>query len=73
MMIAYYAISTCVVTSLAVSALIHGRVRAKDVMYAPFAGAAIVATSAVHTFNPIVGIILGMIAGILQPFFNLAE
>jgi hypothetical protein len=70
---AYYAISTCVVTSLALSALIHGRIRMKDLMYAPFAGAAIIATSSVHIFNPIVAILLGIIAGILQPLFNLAE
>lgn len=70
---AYYAISTCVVTSVAFSALIHGRVRVKDLMYAPFAGAAIIATSAVHIFNPLVAILLGMGAGLLQPVFNLLE
>lgn len=72
MISAYYAISTCVVTSIALSALIHGRIRIKDLMYAPFAGAAIIATSAVHILNPVSAIILGMIAGLLQPLFNLA-
>ena len=70
---AYYAISTCVVTSVAFSALIHGRVRIKDLMYAPFAGAAIIATSAVHISNPVAAIVLGMVAGLLQPIFNLIE
>lgn len=68
---AYYCISTTVVTSLALSALIHGRIRIKDLMYAPFAGAAIIGTSAVLIFNPLCAIILGIIAGIIQPLFNL--
>ncbi len=70
---AYYAISTCVVTCLALSATIHGRIRIKDLMYAPFAGAAIIASSAVHIFNPIAAILLGMIAGLIQPLLNLLE
>ena len=69
----YYGISATVVTSLAMSAVLHGRIRIKDLMYAPFAGAAIVATSAIHIFNPLGAMVLGMIAGILQPLFNLIE
>ena len=68
---AYYAISSCVVTCLALSAVVHGRIRFKDLMYAPFAGAAIIASSAVHIFNPIAAILLGMVAGLIQPLFNL--
>lgn len=70
---AYWAISTCVVTSLAMSATIHGRIRIKDLMYGTFAGAAIIGTSAVHIFSPVAAILLGMIAGLLQPLFNIAE
>lgn len=70
---AYWAISTCVVTSIAFSAALHGRIRIKDLMYGTFAGAAIIGTSAVHIFNPIAAILLGMIAGLLQPIFNWAE
>ena len=70
---AYWAISSCVVTSIALSAAIHGRIRIKDLMYGTFAGAAIIGTSAVHIFNPIAAILLGMIAGLLQPIFNWAE
>ena len=70
---AYWCISTCVVTSLAMSAVGNGRIRIKDLMYGTFAGAAIIGTSAPFIFNPVAAILLGMIAGILQPFFNLAE
>jgi hypothetical protein len=70
---AYWAMSSCVVTSLALSAVMYGRVRIKDLMYGTFAGAAIIGTSAPHIFNPIAAILLGMIAGLLQPLFNLAE
>lgn len=70
---AYWGISTCVVTSLAMSALLHGRIRVKDLMYGTFAGAAIIGTSAPHIFNTIAAILLGMIAGLLQPLFNWAE
>jgi hypothetical protein len=69
---AYWGISASVVTSLALSAVIHGRIRIKDLMYGTFAGAAIIGTSAPHIFNVIAAILLGMIAGLLQPLFNLA-
>ena len=70
---AYFGISTSVVTSLALSGIIHGRIRIKDLMYGVFAGAALVGTSAPLMFNVIEAMILGMIAGLLQPLFNLAE
>ena len=70
---AYWGISASVVTSLAMSALMNGRIRIKDLMYGTFAGAAIVGTSAPHMFNPVGAIVLGMISGLLQPLFNLAE
>lgn len=73
MISAYFGISACVVTSLALSAVIYGRIRIKDLMYGVFAGAAMVGTSAPLMFNVIQAIILGMIAGLLQPVFNLAE
>jgi ammonia channel protein AmtB len=73
MISAYWAISACVVTSLALSAVIHARIRIKDLMYGVFAGAAIIGTSAPLIFNPIEAILLGMIAGLLQPLFNLLE
>lgn len=73
MISAYFGISACVVTSLALSAVIHGRIRIKDLMYGVFAGAAMVGTSAPLMFNVIQAIILGMIAGLLQPIFNLIE
>lgn len=65
--------SASVVTSLAMSAVMYGRVRIKDLMYGTFAGAAIIGTSATHIFNTMPAILLGMIAGLLQPLFNLAE
>lgn len=68
---AYWAISASVVTSLAMSAVGHGRIRIKDLMYGTFAGAAMIGTSAPHIFNPVAAILLGMIAGLLQPIFNL--
>jgi hypothetical protein len=70
---AYWGISASVVTSLAMSAIMNGRIRIKDLMYGTFAGAAIVGTSAPHMFNPVGAIVLGMISGLLQPLFNLAE
>lgn len=70
---AYFAISASVVTSLALSAVIHARIRIKDLMYGTFAGAAIVGTSAPLMFNVIEAILLGMIAGLLQPVFNIIE
>jgi ammonia channel protein AmtB len=70
---AYWAISSSVVTSIAFSALLHGRIRIKDLMYGTFAGAAIIGTSAPLIFNPIAAILLGMIAGLVQPLLNLAE
>ncbi len=73
MISAYWAISASVVTSLAMSGIIHRRIRIKDLMYGTFAGAAIVGTSAPHIFNPVAAILLGMIAGLLQPLFNIAE
>lgn len=73
MISAYFAISASVVTSLAMSGIIHRRIRIKDLMYGTFAGAAIVGTSAPHIFSPTGAIVLGMIAGLLQPFFNIIE
>ena len=73
MIAAYFGISACVVTSLALSAVIHGKIRIKDLMYGVFAGAAMIGTSAPLIFNVIEAIILGMIAGLLQPLFNIAE
>lgn len=73
MISAYFGISASVVTSLALSAVIHGRIRIKDLMYGVFAGAAMIGTSAPLIFNVIQAIILGMIAGLLQPLFNIAE
>lgn len=70
---AYWGISSCVVTSIAMSAVMYGRIRIKDLMYGTFAGAAIIGTSAVFIFNPVASILLGMIAGLLQPIFNLIE
>jgi hypothetical protein len=73
MISAYFAISASVVTSVAMSGIIHRRIRIKDLMYGTFAGAAIVGTSAPHIFNPVGAMILGMIAGLLQPVFNIIE
>ena len=70
---AYFGISASVVTSLALSGVIHGRIRIKDLMYGVFAGAALVGTSAPLMFNVVQSMILGMIAGLLQPLFNIAE
>lgn len=42
-------------------------------MYGVFAGAAMIGTSAPLIFNVIEAILLGMIAGLLQPLFNIAE
>lgn len=73
MISAYWAISSAVVTSLAMSAIINGKIRIKDLIYGTFAGAAIIGTSAVHIFSPVAAVLLGIIAGLLQPFFNMAE
>lgn len=73
MIAAYWAISTCVVTSLALSALIHGKIRIRDLMYGVFAGAAMIGTSAPLIYSPTEAIVLGMIAGLLQPIFNILE
>lgn len=73
MISAYWAISACVVTSLALSAIINGRIRIKDLMYGVFAGAAIIGTSAPLIYSPTTAIVLGMIAGLLQPLFNIIE
>jgi hypothetical protein len=69
---AYFGISASVVTSLAMSGIIHRRIRIKDLMYGVFAGAALVGTSAPLMFNVVQSMILGMIAGLLQPLFNIA-
>lgn len=69
----YYAIGGAVTTSLAMSALMHGRIKVKDMVYGPFAGGAIVASSATLIFNPMAALLLGVIAGILQPLFNIAD
>lgn len=42
-------------------------------MYGTFAGAAMIGTSAPHIYNVVAAIVLGMIAGLLQPVFNLIE
>ena len=70
---AYWCISASVVTSLALSAVIHARIRIKDLMYGTFAGAAMIGTSAPHIYNVVAAILLGMIAGLLQPIFNIIE
>jgi len=69
----YYAIGAAVTTSLAMSALLHGKIKIKDLVYGPFAGGAIVASSATLIFNPMAAMLLGVIAGILQPLFNIAD
>ena len=53
MISAYFGISACVVTSLALSAVINARIRIKDLMYGVFAGAAFVGSSAPFIFNVI--------------------
>lgn len=73
MISAYWAISSCVVTSLALSAIINGRIRIKDLMYGVFAGAAMIGTSAPLIFSPTAAVLLGIIAGLLQPIFNIIE
>jgi hypothetical protein len=69
----YYAIGGAVTTSLAMSAILHGRITIKDMIYAPFAGGAIIASSATLIFNPMAALLLGVIAGLLQPLFNLID
>jgi hypothetical protein len=73
MISAYWGISSCVVTSLALSAVMYGRIRIKDLMYGVYAGAAMIGTSAPLIYSPTTAIVLGMIAGLLQPIFNLIE
>jgi len=63
--------SASVVTSLALSAVIYGRIGIKDLLYSPISGAILVGTSAHLIFNPMAAIILGMIAGIVQTILNL--
>jgi ammonia channel protein AmtB len=65
--------SASVVTSLALSAVLHGRIGIKDLLYSPICGAILVGTSAQVIFNPMAAIILGIIAGFLQPLFNIVE
>ncbi|MFN9980778.1 MAG: hypothetical protein ACK53Y_12710, partial [bacterium] len=50
---AYFGISTSVVTSLALSGIMYGRIRIKDLMSGVFAGAALVGTGAPLMFNVI--------------------
>lgn len=68
-----YGMSAAVVTSLAMSAILYGRIHIKDLLYAPIAGAIITGTSSQFMFNPMAAIILGVIAGIIQPLFNMVE
>jgi ammonia channel protein AmtB len=66
-----YAMSASVVTSLALSAVIYGRIAVKDLLYSPICGAIMVGTSAQFIFNPMAAIFLGMIAGFIQPLMNI--
>eukprot|EP00919_Chromeraceae_sp_WS-2016_P062264 GHVR01147442.1.p1 GENE.GHVR01147442.1~~GHVR01147442.1.p1 ORF type:complete len:162 (-),score=9.82 GHVR01147442.1:205-690(-) len=68
-----FGISACVITSLAVSGLIHGKLLVKDFIYSPIAGGVMVATSSSFTFNLSASILLGIIAGVLQVLFNIVE
>jgi len=68
-----YAMSASVVTSLAFSAVLYGRISIKDLLYSPICGAIIVGTSAQFIFNPMAAIILGIIGGLIQPIFNMIE
>lgn len=69
----FFAIAGSVTTSLAMSAIIHGKIHIKDLIYAPFIGGVIVASSAVHIFNPMAAFLLGILAGLVQPLLNIID
>lgn len=71
---ALFAVSASVITSIAFSLVIHGKVLYRDLLVSPIAGGVMIGSSSIMIYNPMEAIILGIIAGALQTtLFNYLE
>lgn len=68
-----YCISATVLTSVAFSLIINGKIEYRDLITAPIAGGVIIGSSSVYIYNPLESLLFGTAAGILQVLFNKLE
>jgi len=65
-----YCISATVLTSVAFSLILNGKIEYRDLITAPIAGGVIIGSSSVYIYNPLESLLFGTAAGILQVLFN---
>jgi hypothetical protein len=68
-----YGISSCVLTTAALDGVIYGRLKIRDLIYSPIVGGILVATSSNMITNPILAMILGIIAAVCVIGFNIVD
>jgi len=61
-----YSLAAATVSSFATSSLINNGFLIRDIIYGPIAGGVISSSAAFYVTNPVYGILIGMIAGIVQ-------
>jgi len=65
-----FSISTCVISTIAMSLIANGRLQYRDLLTAPILGGVIIGSSSTYIYNPAEAIIFGFIASFLQIIFN---
>lgn len=62
----WYSLAAATITSFAMSALLNGGLVIRDIVYGPIAGGVIASSASYYVTNPVYGILIGIIAGIVQ-------
>ena len=65
-------ISGCVVATIAFTLIINGKIEYRDLITAPIVGGVVIGSSSTYVYNPTEAILIGIVAGLLQVFFNKA-
>jgi len=66
----YFAMASSMVTVVSLGLIFQGKASYRDIITAPIAGGVMVSSASAFLYNPLQGLILGMIAGLLQFIFN---
>jgi len=65
-----YCISSCVITCVGVSCIIHGKLNFKDFVYSPIVGGVIIGSSSALISNSLGAILMGVAAGTFHLIFQ---
>jgi hypothetical protein len=66
-----FCISSCVVSSIAFTLLINGKINYRDLITAPIVGGVVIGSSSTYIYNPAEAILFGVVGGLLQILFNI--